>query len=117
MNGQGTLIRANGERYEGLWKDDLPNGEGVLTRADGSVVKGVFRMASWKARRWMHRRWSSKTNSKKRRKCTPFADISGKTLTSVDGSRIALTLIEGGIERQITDTGAQPKKTHLHLHE
>jgi hypothetical protein len=40
-----------------------------------------------------------------------FAGISGKTLQSVDGSRIALTLIEGGIERQITDTGAASKKT------
>ena len=41
----------------------------------------------------------------------PFEGISGKTLTGVDGSRIALTLIEGGIERQITEAGAQPKKT------
>ena len=109
MNGQGTLIRANGERYDGLWKDDLPNGEGTLTRADGSIVKGVFRDgklddASLDA-------VVKKDELKKAPEVHAFAGISGKTLTSVDGSRIALTLIDGGIERQITDMGAPPKKT------
>jgi len=40
-----------------------------------------------------------------------FDNISGKILTGVDGSRIALTLIEGGIERQITTAGGSSQKT------
>jgi hypothetical protein len=112
MNGQGTLIRANGERYVGTWRDDLPNGPGTLTRADGSVVKGVFRDGRLEEA-ILDRLETVKADAVK--KDLPdvhaFAGISGKTLQSVDGSRIALTLIEGGIERQITDTGAASKKT------
>jgi hypothetical protein len=112
MNGQGTLVRANGERYVGAWRDDLPNGPGTLTRADGSVVKGVFRDGKLEGA-ILDRLETVKADTVK--KDLPdvhaFASISGKTLQSVDGSRIALTLIEGGIERQITDTGAASKKT------
>ena len=112
MNGQGTLIRANGERYVGAWRDDLPNGPGTLTRADGSVVKGVFRDGKLEEA-ILDRLETVKADAVK--KDLPdvhaFASISGKSLQSVDGSRIALTLIEGGIERQITDTGAASKKT------
>jgi hypothetical protein len=40
-----------------------------------------------------------------------FDSLSGKVLTAVDGSRIALTMIEGGIERQITAAGGSSQKT------
>ena len=109
MNGQGTLVRSNGEIYEGSWKDDLPNGEGTLTDTDGNIVKGVFR--DGKLEGASLEATVKKDELKKAPEIHAFAGISGKTLTSVDGSRIALSLIEGGIERQITDTGAQPKKT------
>ena len=42
MNGFGVLLRANGERYAGDWKDDQPNGNGELRHADGTVVRGLF---------------------------------------------------------------------------
>ncbi len=112
MNGQGTLIRANGERYVGAWADDLPNGQGTLTRADGGVVNGIFRDGKLEGATLDAPQAVKKDELKKDMpEARPFAGISGKTLTGVDGSRIALTLIEGGIERQITDNGAQPKKT------
>jgi len=109
LNGQGTLTRSNGEIYQGSWKDDLPNGEGVLTDTDGNIVKGVFR--DGKLEGASQEVAVKKGELKKAPEVHAFADISGKTLIGVDGSRIALTLIEGGIERQITDMGAQPKKT------
>ena len=112
LNGQGTLIRANGERYEGAWRDDLPNGPGMLTRTDGSIVKGLFRDGRLEEATLERMEAAKKDDIKKDApEVRAFAGISGKTLESVDGSRIALTLIEGGIERQITDTGAAPKKT------
>ena len=111
MNGQGVLTRANGERYEGLWKDDLPDGEGTLTRADGSIVKGVFHDGKLEGDTGEAAPLVKKDELKTAPEVHAFAGISGKTLSSVDGSRIALTLIDGGIERQITDAGAQPKKT------
>ena len=111
LNGQGTLTRSNGERYDGLWKDDLPNGEGVLEDPDGNIVKGVFRDGKLEGASLETPQITKKDDLKKMPEVHAFAGISGKTLTGVDGSRIALTLIEGGIERQITDTGAQPKKT------
>jgi hypothetical protein len=107
-----VLVRADGERYDGAWKDDLPNGEGTLTRTDGSVIRGVFQDGKLDAADFAAPQTVQKDELKKEAPETrPFAGISGKTLASVDGSRIALTLIEGGIERQITDMGAQPKKT------
>ena len=122
MNGHGTLTRANGERYEGEWKDDQPDGQGSLTRADGKVVKGIFHdgklenavLDSSDAIKDAVKKDDVRKEvdvKKELPEALPFEGISGKTLTGVDGSRIALTLIEGGIERQITDAGAQPKKT------
>jgi len=111
MNGQGTVVRSNGERYEGLWKDDLPNGEGTLTDTDGNIVKGVFHDGKLDGISLETSQVVKKDELKKAPEIHAFAGVSGKTLTGVDGSRIALTLIDGGIERQITDTGAQPKKT------
>lgn len=123
MTGHGTLVRANGERYDGEWKDDLPNGEGTLTRVDGKVVKGLFQdgkleNATLDESEAVKPDASEPLKDAKKddlKKDLPearaFEGISGKTLTGVDGSRIALTLIEGGIERQITETNSQPKKT------
>jgi len=120
MTGHGTLVRANGERYDGEWRDDLPNGDGTLTRADGKVVKGLFQDGKLEQATLDESHaikpdagdTPKKDDSKKDLpEARAFEGISGKTLTGVDGSRIALTLIEGGIERQITETGSPPKKT------
>jgi hypothetical protein len=112
MNGQGILIRADGQRYDGAWKDDLPNGPGTLTRTDGSVVKGVFHDGELVDATSDQTQTAVKNDAKKDLpEARAFANVSGKMLVGVDGSQIALTLIEGGIERQITDTGAVSKKT------
>src|SRR6202000_2462070 len=41
----------------------------------------------------------------------PFGSVSGKTLIGVDGSSIALTLIEGGMELQVVPADGTAKKT------
>ena len=47
----------------------------------------------------------------------PFGGVSGKTLIGVDGSSIALTLIEGGMELQVVPAGGTATQDHLHLHD
>ena len=37
------LIYANGDSYEGGFKNDLPNGIGTLLRANGGEKKGVWK--------------------------------------------------------------------------
>jgi len=107
LNGFGTLRRANGERYVGEWKDDKPNGNGELHRADGTLLAGNFIDGKF-----------TQADAPKLEKAAvvapvsgehaPFSTVSGKTLTAVDGSSIALNLIEGGMELQVSpgDTGA-----------
>jgi len=41
----------------------------------------------------------------------PFGSVSGKTLIGVDGSSVALTLIEGGMELQVVPTDGTARKT------
>lgn len=111
MNGFGILRRADGERYAGFWKDDKPNGEGELRHADGSVVRGEFvdgRLAEAEAapalvRAVSHDGGSAATQS--------FSTVSGKTLVGVDGSSIALNLIEGGMELQVMPADGNARKT------
>ena len=37
------FIFANGEKYEGEWRDNIPHGQGAMTYADGSKYEGEFR--------------------------------------------------------------------------
>lgn len=107
MNGFGVLLRANGERYAGDWKDDKPNGNGELRQADGTLVRGLF----------IDGKLTDKETSLSTRaniiaaSNAPFGGVSGKTLAGVDGSSIALTLIEGGMELQQVPTDGSPRKT------
>ena len=39
-SGWGTLIWANGDRYDGEWSKDMPHGHGTLVWADGSRYEG-----------------------------------------------------------------------------
>ena len=39
-SGWGTFIWANGDRYDGEWKRDMPHGQGTLVWADGSRYEG-----------------------------------------------------------------------------
>src|SRR6185503_11750440 len=103
MNGFGVLRRANGDRYAGDWKDDRPNGKGELRHADGTFVAGSFvdgKLADGAAA--TKAVLSSTPDSEKapdapgQASAAPFGAVSGKTLIGVDGSSIALTLIEGG---------------------
>src|ERR1700744_412150 len=101
MNGFGVLRKADGERYAGDWKDDKPNGSGELRKADGTILNGVFvdgklsaqkaaadTAAPVKGATTLAGRDAAKASN------APFGSVSGKTLIGVDGSSIALTLIE-----------------------
>ncbi|MEO8300318.1 MAG: hypothetical protein ABI608_00920 [Rhizomicrobium sp.] len=107
MSGFGVLLRANGERYAGDWKDDKPNGSGELRQTDGTFVKGVFvdgKLAGSETSVRTSGNVVAVSN-------VPFGGLSGKTLTAVDGSSIALTLIEGGMELQVVPAEGSPRKT------
>jgi hypothetical protein len=43
MNGNGKLTFANGDTYEGEFKDDMINGKGVFKNKVGNEIKGTFR--------------------------------------------------------------------------
>jgi hypothetical protein len=122
MNGFGVLRRANGDRYAGDWKDDRPNGKGELRHADGTFVAGSFvdgKLADGAAA--TKAVLSSAPDNDKAPEApgqasaagAPFGAVSGKTLIGVDGSSIALTLIEGGMELQVVPTDGTAKKTTL----
>lgn len=40
--GFGRLIHADGDVYEGEWKDDKANGHGIYTHAEGSRYEGQW---------------------------------------------------------------------------
>ncbi len=42
MNGQGTYTWADGDKYEGQFKDDNMNGQGTYTWANGDKYVGLF---------------------------------------------------------------------------
>jgi len=109
MTGFGVLLRANGERYAGDWKDDKPNGNGELRHADGSLLSGTFvdgKLARDEA--VAHVKIAATSNTPT---AAPFGNVSGKTLIGVDGSSIALTLIEGGMELQVAPAEGAARKT------
>jgi hypothetical protein len=118
MNGFGILRRSNGERYAGDWKDDKPNGAGELRRVDGSKIDGTFvdgalQLAKSSSDTAQPVKVAPAPVAPDASKSTnaPFGSISGKTLIGVDGSSIALTLIEGGMEFQVVPTDGTAKKT------
>ena len=41
-SGRGHYKWANGDEYEGEWKNDMPDGEGSLAMVDGTRYQGVF---------------------------------------------------------------------------
>ena len=118
MNGFGILRRSNGERYAGDWKDDKPNGAGELRRVDGSKIDGTFvdgalQLAKSSSDTAQPVKVAPAPVAPDASKSTnaPFGSVSGKTLIGVDGSSIALTLIEGGMEFQVVPTDGTAKKT------
>lgn len=124
MNGFGILRRPNGERYAGDWKDDRPNGQGELRRADGTSVRGTFidgkldgaaMTAALKtvatADKPSAAEAASDSSGNGAGPNAPFGSVSGKTLIGVDGSSIALTVIEGGMELQVVPMDGNTRKT------
>jgi len=110
MNGFGVLLRANGERYVGDWKNDKPNGKGELRHIDGSLVTGDFIDGKLdKPEKAAPTKVAALSNSAS--SSAPFGNVSGKTLTGVDGSAITLTVIEGGMEFQVVPAGGMARKT------
>jgi hypothetical protein len=113
MNGFGVLLRANGERYAGDWKDDKPNGSGELRHADGSLLAGIFvdgRLTKTETPTPVKIAATSAEGTSNA-SGAPFGSVSGKTLIGVDGSSIALTLIEGGMELQLVPADGNARKT------
>lgn len=121
MNGYGILRRANGERYAGDWKDDRPNGNGELRHSDGSLVQGTFvdgKMAdpapaakSAPAAAKIANKIADPGGDAPAPAAAPFGGVSGKTLVGIDGSSIALNVIEGGMEFQVMPIDGTAKKT------
>ena len=116
MNGFGVLLRPSGERYSGEWKDDKAHGRGELRRADGSLVSGLFedgklaedgKVANGAEENPPAPVAETAVNAPN----TPFGGVSGKKLTGVDGSYIALNLIEGGMELQQVPVDGAARKT------
>lgn len=108
LNGFGILRRANGERYAGDWKNDKPNGSGELRHPDGTLIAGTFLEGKLAQIADKPADPAAKpvvpTNA-------PFGAVSGKTLNGVDGSSIALNLIEGGLELQVMPADGNARKT------
>jgi hypothetical protein len=118
LNGFGILRRANGERYAGDWKDDKPNGTGELRRPDGTKIDGTFvdgllmpSKAPSDTAQPMNAVATQNAPDTSKGSGAPFGSVSGKTLIGVDGSSIALTLIEGGMEFQVVPTDGTARKT------
>mgnify|MGYP003849388355 CR=1 FL=1 len=42
-HGKGTFIYANGDKYEGEFKNNIFHGDGTLIFADGTKYKGNFK--------------------------------------------------------------------------
>ncbi|MEY4964767.1 MAG: hypothetical protein RL274_350 [Pseudomonadota bacterium] len=110
MNGFGILRRANGERYAGDWKDDKPNGAGELRHPDGTLVAGTF-VESKLTQASDKPSGKAETLAANPPANAPFGAVSGKTLGGVDGSSIALNLIEGGLELQVMPADGNARKT------
>jgi hypothetical protein len=116
MNGFGILRRANGDRYAGDWKNDKPNGPGELRHADGSLITGQFvdgKLAQSGAAPATQPKLLKAANVTPTGNdaTAPFSTVSGKTLVGVDGSSIALNLIEGGMELQVVPADGNARKT------
>ena len=43
MNGKGTLISPNGDKYEGEFKDHVLTGRGIFTAVSGYIYMGDFK--------------------------------------------------------------------------
>ena len=42
-SGKGFLMRKNGEKYDGIFEDDLFNGKGIFTKENGDVIHGIWK--------------------------------------------------------------------------
>ncbi len=42
MNGKGTYVFPNGNRFEGEWSNDVKNGYGILTYVNGEKYEGEW---------------------------------------------------------------------------
>ena len=121
LSGFGVLLKPNGERYVGDWKNDKPNGNGELRHADGSLLAGTFidgklaKLTAANANAGAIKVAAAAPDlssiAPANPSGAPFGGVSGKTLTGVDGSSIALNLIEGGMELQVVPADGNARKT------
>ena len=43
MNGKGIMSYADGDKYDGDWKDGKKNGKGIMSYADGEKYDGDWK--------------------------------------------------------------------------
>ena len=108
LSGFGVLLRANGERYAGDWKNNRPNGSGELRHPDGTLIAGTFLEGKLVQVAEKPVPPAAKIAPPAN---APFGAVTGKTLNGVDGSSIALNLIEGGLELQVMPVDGNARKT------
>ena len=42
MHGKGTLVHADGDKFEGEWAFDMANGNGIYTHTNGGKYEGKW---------------------------------------------------------------------------
>ncbi len=125
-DGHGIQTWSDGRIYDGEWRDDLPNGHGVVTRKDGSRYDGTFvdghpadvsEMAAKTPATAANAAETITANTQDTATGGPAArwssldDLTGKKLSAVDGSTLALTPTESGLTREIVAPNGAVKKT------
>ncbi len=110
LNGAGRVIHADGARYEGRWKDDQPSGRGVLIRTDGSRTEGEFQDGQLAM---LSATLQTGPLPKSAAPSGALAQLAGKRLLAVDGAALALTQIEGGLQRDVSSPNGARQTTIL----
>ena len=110
--GQGLEIWANGDRYEGPWHNDVPDGLGIFTKMGGAAQRITFVAGKPQPRL---RQTAPDSIAPQPVTSSPpdrsfFSDLSGKTLTGLDGSSIRLEVVDGGVVRTIVNPGGQSER-------
>jgi len=107
--GQGLENWANGDRYEGPWHHDVPDGLGIFTKKGGPAQHIAF-VAGKPEPAPKSGETAADTNTPHLPDKFVFLDLSGKTLTGLDGSSITLEVIDGGVVRTIANPGGQSER-------
>ena len=115
-DGHGIQTWANGDRYDGTWLNDLPNGTGTITRKGASPV--VTHFIGGKRQAPALTPAAAAVTSAPREPTSAvfsFLALSGKTLSSLDGSSVSLETEGGGMLRTIVSADGRSDKAVFNL--